>query len=138
MDRVSCGEGGFGKTEVAVRAACVAVQAGYQVGLLVPTTLLAQQHHRTFSDRFADWPIRVELLSRFRNSRESQEVIEGLSNGTVDIVIGTHRLLSGDIQFKQLGLIVVDEEHRFGVRHKERLKTLRAEVDMLTLSLIHI
>ena len=88
MDRVICGDVGFGKTEVALRAAFVAVQAGYQVGLLVPTTLLAQQHHRTFSDRFADWPIRVELLSRFRNSRESQEVIEGLSNGTVDIVIG--------------------------------------------------
>lgn len=134
MDRVICGDVGFGKTEVALRAAFVAVQAGYQVGLLVPTTLLAQQHHRTFSDRFADWPIRVELLSRFRNNRESQEVIEGLSNGTVDIVIGTHKLLSGDIHFKQLGLIVVDEEHRFGVRHKERLKTLRAEVDMLTLT----
>ena len=134
MDRVVCGDVGFGKTEVALRAAFVAVHAGYQVALLVPTTLLAQQHHRTFADRFADWPVRVELLSRFRSSKETREVIEGLSKGTVDIVIGTHRLLSGDIQFKQLGLIIVDEEHRFGVRHKERLKSLRAEVDMLTLT----
>jgi len=134
MDRVVCGDVGFGKTEVALRAAFVAVHAGYQVALLVPTTLLAQQHHRTFTDRFADWPVRVELLSRFRSSKESREVLEGLTNGTVDIVIGTHKLLSGDVQFKQLGLIIVDEEHRFGVRHKEQLKRLRAEVDMLTLT----
>ena len=134
MDRMVCGDVGFGKTEVALRAAFVAVHAGYQVALLVPTTLLAQQHHRTFADRFADWPVRVELLSRFRNSKESREVLEGLANGGVDIVIGTHKLLSGDVRFKQLGLIIVDEEHRFGVRHKERLKRLRAEVDMLTLT----
>ena len=134
MDRVICGDVGFGKTEVALRAAFVAVHAGYQVALLVPTTLLAQQHHRTFADRFAKWPVRVELLSRFRNSKESREVIKGLSNGTVDIVIGTHKLLSSSIQFKQLGLTIVDEEHRFGVRHKEQLKNLRAEVNMLTLT----
>ena len=134
MDRVVCGDVGFGKTEVALRAAFVAVHAGYQVALLVPTTLLAQQHHRTFADRFADWPVRVELLSRFRSGTESRRVLEGLADGGVDIVIGTHKLLSSAVRFKQLGLIIVDEEHRFGVRHKERLKRLRAEVDMLTLT----
>ena len=134
MDRVVCGDVGFGKTEVALRAAFVAVHAGYQVALLAPTTLLAQQHHRTFADRFAHWPVRVELLSRFRSSRAIREVREGLADGTVDIVVGTHRLLGGDIRFKRLGLAMVDEEHRFGVRHKERLKRLRAEVDLLTLT----
>ena len=134
MDRVICGDVGFGKTEVALRAAFVAVQAGYQVALLAPTTLLVQQHHRTFADRFGPWPVRVELLSRFRSTREVRDVIRGLSDGTVDIVVGTHKLLSGDIGFKRLGLAIVDEEHRFGVRQKEQLKRLRAEVDLLTLT----
>jgi len=134
MDRVVCGDVGFGKTEVALRAAFVAVNAGYQVALLVPTTLLAQQHERTFSDRFAEWPVRVDVLSRFRTSRAARSVLEGLGDGTLDIVIGTHKLLSSDVRFKRLGLIIVDEEHRFGVRHKEQLKRLRAEVDILTLT----
>lgn len=134
MDRVVCGDVGFGKTEVALRSAFVAVQAGFQVAVLVPTTLLAEQHHRTFNDRFADWPVRVELLSRFRGASGSAAAIEGLEAGTVDIVIGTHKLLQGDIKFKRLGLVIVDEEHRFGVKDKERLKRLRAEVDMLTLT----
>ena len=134
MDRVVCGDVGFGKTEVALRSAFVAVQAGYQVAVLVPTTLLAEQHHRTFKDRFADWPVRVELLSRFRGASGSAAAVEGLAAGTVDIVIGTHKLLQGNIKFKRLGLVIVDEEHRFGVKDKERLKRLRAEVDMLTLT----
>ena len=134
MDRVICGDVGFGKTEVALRAAFVAAQAGYQTVLLAPTTLLAQQHHRTFADRFGSWPVRVELLSRFRSARGMREVTAGLADGTSDIVIGTHRLLSGDIRFKRLGLVIVDEEHRFGVRQKERLKSLRTEVDLLTLT----
>ncbi|HEY5622521.1 MAG TPA: transcription-repair coupling factor, partial [Gammaproteobacteria bacterium] len=133
-DRVVCGDVGFGKTEVALRAAFVAVHGGYQVAVLVPTTLLAQQHHRTFSDRFADWPVRVELLSRFRSGRASASVMEGLADGSVDIVIATHKLLSGGISFNRLGLVIVDEEHRFGVRHKEQLKKLRADVDTLTLT----
>jgi len=134
MDRVVCGDVGFGKTEVALRSAFVAVQAGYQVAVLVPTTLLAEQHHRTFKDRFADWPVHVELLSRFRGASGSATTVEGLAAGTVDIVIGTHKLLQGSIKFKRLGLVIVDEEHRFGVKDKERLKRLRAEVDMLTLT----
>ncbi|MEE9358596.1 transcription-repair coupling factor [Candidatus Vondammii sp. HM_W22] len=134
MDRVVCGDVGFGKTEVAMRAAFMAVQGGKQVAVLVPTTLLAQQHYANFSDRFADWPVKVESLSRFRSSKQQQGVIDGLANGTVDIVIGTHKLLQEKIKFKSLGLVVVDEEHRFGVRHKERLKSLRSEVDMLTLT----
>ncbi len=134
MDRVVCGDVGFGKTEVALRSAFVAVQAGFQVGVLVPTTLLADQHYRTFQDRFADWPVRIELLSRFRSGAAVAAAVKGLGDGTVDIVIGTHRLLSSDIRFKRLGLVIVDEEHRFGVKHKERLKRLRAEVDMLTLT----
>ncbi len=134
MDRVVCGDVGFGKTEVALRAAFVAVQAGRQVALLVPTTLLAQQHYQTFADRFADWPVNVEVLSRFRTGARSREVLAQLAAGTVDIVVGTHRLLQGDITFKSLGLVIIDEEHRFGVRHKERLKALRAEVDVLTLT----
>jgi transcription-repair coupling factor (superfamily II helicase) len=134
MDRVVCGDVGFGKTEVALRSAFVAVQAGFQVAVLVPTTLLAEQHHRTFLDRFADWPVRVELLSRFRGASGAAATVEGLATGTVDIVIGTHKLLQGDVRFKRLGLVIVDEEHRFGVKDKERLKRLRAEVDMLTLT----
>ncbi len=134
MDRVVCGDVGFGKTEVALRAAFVAVQAGRQVAVLVPTTLLAQQHWQNFSDRLADWPFRVENLSRFRSGKEQKAVIEGLKAGTVDIVIGTHRLLQSDVAFKDLGLAIVDEEHRFGVRDKEKLKQLRANVDVLTLT----
>jgi transcription-repair coupling factor (superfamily II helicase) len=134
MDRVICGDVGFGKTEVALRAAFVAVQAGKQAAVLVPTTLLAQQHYTTFSDRFADWPVRVESLSRFRTQKEAAAVIDGIAAGTVDIVIATQRLLQGKVRFKDLGLVVIDEEHRFGVRDKEKLKALRAEVDVLTLT----
>lgn len=134
MDRLVCGDVGFGKTEVALRAAFVAVHGGKQVALLVPTTLLAQQHFSTFSDRFADWPVRIELLSRFRTGKQQDTVLKGLADGTVDIVIGTHKLLQRSIKFKQLGLVIVDEEQRFGVRQKERLKQLRAEVDLLTLT----
>ena len=134
MDRIVCGDVGFGKTEVAMRAAFVAVQAGRQVVVLVPTTLLAEQHVANFRDRFADWPVRIEGLSRFRNSKESDAVLEGLAAGTVDIVVATHRLLHANVRIKDLGLIIVDEEHRFGVRDKERLKTLRAEVHVLTLT----
>jgi transcription-repair coupling factor (superfamily II helicase) len=134
MDRVVCGDVGFGKTEVALRAAFAAVAGGRQVAVLVPTTLLAQQHAQTFADRFADWPVRVENLSRFRTAREQRAVVEGLKAGSVDIVIGTHRLLQRDVAFRDLGLVVIDEEHRFGVSHKERLKQLRADVDTLTLT----
>ena len=134
MDRVVCGDVGFGKTEVALRAAFVAAQDGRQVAMLVPTTLLAQQHYQTFADRFAEWPVRVESLSRFRGGKDSARVIEGLATGTVDIVIGTHKLLQHSVRFKNLGLVIIDEEHRFGVRDKERLKSLRAEVDVLTLT----
>jgi transcription-repair coupling factor (superfamily II helicase) len=134
MDRVICGDVGFGKTEVALRAAFVAVQAGRQVAVLVPTTLLAQQHSTTFADRFADWPVRIESLSRFRTAKEAAAVTEGIASGSVDIVIATHRLLQGKVRFKNLGLVVIDEEHRFGVRDKEKLKALRTEVDVLTLT----
>lgn len=134
MDRVVCGDVGFGKTEVALRAAFVAVQAGKQVAVLVPTTLLAQQHYQTFSDRFADWPVRVESLSRFRSAAQTNDVMQGLEAGKVDVVVGTHRLLQGSVRFKNLGLIIVDEEHRFGVKDKEKLKQWRAEVDVLTLT----
>ena len=134
MDRVVCGDVGFGKTEVALRAAFIAVQGQKQVAILVPTTLLAQQHFSTFSDRFADWPIRVELLSRFRTGKQASAVLADLESGKVDIVIGTHKLLQRDIRFKRLGLVIIDEEQRFGVRQKERLKQLRAEVDLLTLT----
>ena len=134
MDRVVCGDVGFGKTEVAMRAAFVAVQAGKQVVVLVPTTLLAQQHQNSFADRFADWPVRIESLSRFRSGKETTAALEGVENGTVDILIATHRLLHAQPRFKDLGLVVVDEEHRFGVRDKERLKALRAEVHVLTLT----
>ena len=134
MDRVVCGDVGFGKTEVAMRAAFVAVSAGKQVAVLVPTTLLAQQHYQNFADRFADWPIKVESLSRFQNQKETKAVMDGIAAGTVDIVVGTHKLLQGNTRFKNLGLAIIDEEHRFGVRHKEQLKNLRAEVDVLTLT----
>jgi len=134
MDRLVCGDVGFGKTEVALRAAFIAVSNERQVAILVPTTLLAQQHYRTFADRFADWPVNIEVLSRFQNQTTSNAIIEGLGSGHVDIVIGTHRLLSRMVEFKNLGLVIIDEEHRFGVRHKERLKSLRTEVDMLTLT----
>ena len=134
MDRVVCGDVGFGKTEVALRAAFVAVQGQKQVAILVPTTLLAQQHFSNFSDRFADWPVRIELLSRFRTGKQLDATLEDLEKGKVDIVIGTHKLLQRNIRFSKLGLVIVDEEQRFGVRQKERLKQMRAEVDMLTLT----
>ena len=134
MDRLICGDVGFGKTEVAMRAAFVAVNDGMQVAVLVPTTLLAQQHYQTFLDRFADWPVRVEQLSRFRDARDTRETLAGLRAGSVDIVIGTHKLLSRDIVFKALGLLIIDEEHRFGVRQKEKLKAMRTGVDILTLT----
>jgi transcription-repair coupling factor (superfamily II helicase) len=134
MDRLVCGDVGFGKTEVAIRAAFKAVQDGSQVAVLVPTTLLAQQHFQTFSDRFAGYPVRVEVLSRFLTPGQARKVAQGLESGEVDIVIGTHRLLSGDVRFKRLGLLVVDEEQRFGVGHKEQIKQLRTGVDVLTLT----
>ena len=134
MDRVVCGDVGFGKTEVALRAAFVAAVAGKQVGVLAPTTLLAQQHFQNFRDRLADWPIRVEVLSRFKTKKETGEALIRLADGQIDILIGTHKLLQPDVRFKNLGLLVVDEEQRFGVRQKEQLKKLRAEVDLLTLT----
>ena len=134
MDRLVCGDVGFGKTEVAMRAAFVAVQNNKQVAVLVPTTLLAQQHYESFKDRFADWPIRIEVLSRFGSGKSHSKTIEDLADGKVDIVIGTHKILQQNIQFKNLGLMIVDEEHRFGVRDKERIKAMRADVDMLTLT----
>ena len=134
MDRVVCGDVGFGKTEVAMRAAFVVADSGKQVAILVPTTLLAQQHYQNFKDRFADWPIQVECLSRFNSRKQQDAIVDQLKDGKVDIVIGTHKLLQRGIAFDNLGLIIVDEEHRFGVRHKEKLKSLRAEVDILTLT----
>ena len=134
MDRVVCGDVGFGKTEVALRATFAVARAGRQVCVLAPTTLLAEQHAKNFSDRFAGWPIRVAALSRLRTTKEQNAALKQLEEGSLDVVIGTHRLLQPDIKFKDLGLVVVDEEHRFGVRHKERLKNLRAEVDLLTLT----
>ena len=134
MDRLVCGDVGFGKTEVAMRAAFLAVHGGRQVAVLVPTTLLAQQHYNSFKDRFADWPVKVEVMSRFKSAKEVKAAASELAEGKVDIMIGTHKLLQGDIQFKDLGLVIIDEEHRFGVRQKERLKALRSEVDVLTLT----
>jgi len=134
MDRVVCGDVGFGKTEVALRAAFVAATAGKQVAVLVPTTLLAQQHYQNFRDRFADWPVRVDVLSRFKSKKETEEALKKLAAGQIDVMIGTHKLLQADVRFKDLGLVIVDEEHRFGVRQKEQLKKLRAEVDLLTLT----
>ena len=134
MDRLVCGDVGFGKTEVALRAAFAAVMGGKQVAILCPTTLLAEQHAHPFKDRFSAWPVRVAELSRFRSAKQSTQVLEGLENGTIDIVVGTHKLLSEKVNFARLGLVVIDEEHRFGVRQKEVLKKLRAEVDVLTLT----
>ncbi len=134
MDRLVCGDVGFGKTEVALRAAFIAVMGGKQVAILAPTTLLAEQHAQTFADRFADWPVRIAELSRFRSGKEIATAFKGMSDGTIDIVIGTHKLLSEDVKFTRLGLVIIDEEHRFGVRQKEALKALRAEVDVLTLT----
>ncbi|WP_162046094.1 transcription-repair coupling factor [Vibrio taketomensis] len=134
MDRLVCGDVGFGKTEVAMRAAFVATDNGKQVAVLVPTTLLAQQHFENFRDRFANLPIRVEVLSRFKTAKEQKAVLQDISDGKVDLVVGTHKLLSSDIQFKDLGLLIVDEEHRFGVRQKEKMKAMRADVDILTLT----
>ncbi|MGH8770336.1 MAG: transcription-repair coupling factor, partial [Burkholderiales bacterium] len=134
MDRLICGDVGFGKTEVALRAAFVAIAGGKQVALLAPTTLLVEQHYQVFSDRFSSWPIRIAELSRFRSEREQAVILTQLSEGKVDLVIGTHKLIQKRVQFKNLGLVIIDEEHRFGVRQKERLKALRAEVDVLTLT----
>ncbi|HAF43701.1 MAG TPA: transcription-repair coupling factor [Gallionellaceae bacterium] len=134
MDRLICGDVGFGKTEVALRAAFVAVMDGKQVAVLVPTTLLAEQHFQNFSDRFADWPIKIAELSRFRSTKEVTQALKDLAEGKLDIVIGTHKLIQKDVKFHNLGLVILDEEHRFGVQQKERLKALRAEVDVLTLT----
>ena len=134
MDRVVCGDVGFGKTEVAVRAAFAAAISGKQVAVLVPTTLLAEQHYRTMRDRFADWPLRVEVLSRFKSTKEIKAELEKVADGRIDVIVGTHRLLQPDVKFKDLGLVIVDEEQRFGVRQKEALKALRADVHLLTLT----
>lgn len=134
MDRLVCGDVGFGKTEVAMRAAFIAVQNGKQVALLVPTTLLAQQHYQNFLDRFADWPFQIEVMSRFKTSKEQTQSAEKLEQGKIDIIIGTHKLLQENIQFKSLGLVIIDEEHRFGVQQKERLKSLRINAHILTLT----
>ncbi len=134
MDRLVCGDVGFGKTEVAMRAAFLAVNNHKQVAVLVPTTLLAQQHYENFRDRFANWPVRIEVMSRFRTAKEQQKVLEETEDGKVDILIGTHKLLQSDLAWRDLGLLIVDEEHRFGVRQKERIKAMRADVDILTLT----
>jgi len=134
MDRLVCGDVGFGKTEVAMRAAFIAVHGGRQVAILVPTTLLAQQHYNSFRDRFADWPVSVEVMSRFKSAKEINAAVADLAEGKIDIVIGTHKLLQDDVKIKNLGLVIIDEEHRFGVRQKEQLKALRSEVDILTLT----
>ncbi len=134
MDRLVCGDVGFGKTEVALRAAFVAVTGGKQVAILAPTTLLAEQHFQNISDRFGKWPVKVAELSRFRSAKEIKAALEGIEDGTIDIVVGTHKLISQTVKFKRLGLLVIDEEHRFGVRHKEAIKAMRAEVDVLTLT----
>ncbi|PCJ28663.1 MAG: transcription-repair coupling factor [SAR86 cluster bacterium] len=134
MDRLICGDVGFGKTEVAMRATFIAVQNSKQVAMLVPTTLLAQQHFESFKDRFADWPITIDVISRFRTNSEQTDTLKRVANGAVDILIGTHKLLNGEIKYKDLGMLIIDEEHRFGVRQKEKLKSLRANVDILTLT----
>jgi transcription-repair coupling factor (superfamily II helicase) len=134
MDRLVCGDVGFGKTEVALRATFAAVQGGKQVAILVPTTLLAQQHGQTFQDRFADWPVNIEVISRFRSRKETLDVVEQMRRGTVDVVIGTHRLLQHVKEFRDVGLVIIDEEHRFGVRHKEAIKSLKSAIDVLTLT----
>ena len=134
MDRLVCGDVGFGKTEVALRAAFVAVHGGKQVAILAPTTLLAEQHYQTLVDRFGKWPVKVAELSRFRSAKEVAVAMQGIEDGSIDIVVGTHKLLSPSVKFKRLGLLIIDEEHRFGVRHKEAMKAMRAEVDVLTLT----
>ncbi|MGL5697787.1 MAG: transcription-repair coupling factor, partial [Kluyvera sp.] len=134
MDRLVCGDVGFGKTEVAMRAAFLAVENHKQVAVLVPTTLLAQQHYDNFRDRFANWPVRIEMLSRFRSAKEQTQILQEAAEGKIDILIGTHKLLQSDVKLRDLGLLIVDEEHRFGVRHKERIKAMRADVDILTLT----
>jgi transcription-repair coupling factor (superfamily II helicase) len=134
MDRLICGDVGFGKTEVAIRAIFKTIMSGRQAVILVPTTVLAQQHFNNLCDRFAAYPIKVGLLSRFRTAKEQKEVINRLATGGCDVVVGTHRLLQKDIIFKDLGLVVIDEEHRFGVAHKEKLKALRVMVDIITMS----
>ncbi len=134
MDRPVCGDVGFGKTEVAMRAAFLAVENHKQVAVLVPTTLLAQQHYDNFRDRFANWPVRIEMLSRFRSAKEQAQILEQAAEGKIDILIGTHKLLQSEVKLRDLGLLIVDEEHRFGVRHKERIKAMRADVDILTLT----
>ncbi|RZL03353.1 MAG: transcription-repair coupling factor [Rubrivivax sp.] len=134
MDRLVCGDVGFGKTEVALRAAFVAVTGGKQVAILAPTTLLAEQHYQNIADRFSQWPVKVAEMSRFRSTKEIKAAMQGLEDGTIDIVIGTHKLLSESVKFKRLGLLVIDEEHRFGVRHKEAIKAMRADIDVLTLT----
>jgi transcription-repair coupling factor (superfamily II helicase) len=134
MDRIVCGDVGFGKTEVALRATFAAVHGGKQVAVLVPTTLLAQQHGQNFRDRFADWPVRIEVLSRFQSPKQVREIVAGMGSGAVDVVIGTHKLLQHTKSFRDIGLVIIDEEHRFGVRHKEAIRSLRSEVDVLTLT----
>src|SRR5690606_38263548 len=134
MDRLICGDVGYGKTEVALRAAFLAVMDGRQVAVLVPTTVLAQQHFVTFRRRCEGYPVRVEQLSRFRTAAQQREILRDLAAGQVDIIIGTHRLLQDDVQFKNLGLLIIDEEHRFGVKHKEKIKQLRSLVDVMAMT----
>ena len=134
MDRLICGDVGFGKTEIALRAAFKAVMSGKQVVVLVPTTILAEQHYETFFERFKSYPIKIEMLSRFRSNSEQKEIVKNLDNGNIDIIIGTHRLLSKDVNYKNPGLYIIDEEHRFGVKHKEKLKQLRKTIDSLSLT----
>src|SRR5207237_2047541 len=133
MDRLICGDVGYGKTELAIRAAFKTIDNGKQVAVLVPTTVLAEQHYRTFSQRLAEYPFVVEGISRFRTHAEQRRIVERLAHGGIDLIIGTHRLISNDVQFKDLGLVIIDEEQRFGVEHKERLKRLRQTVDVLTM-----
>ncbi len=134
MDRLVCGDVGFGKTEVAMRAAFIASQNKKQVAVLVPTTLLAQQHFSSFCDRFADWPVNVEVVSRFKSAAQVKDVSKRIADGKIDILVGTHKLLQSDFRFNDLGLLIIDEEHRFGVKQKEAIKALRSEVDILTLT----
>ena len=134
MDRLVCGDVGYGKTEVAMRAAFKAVMDGKQVALLSPTTILCQQHYQSFIDRINEFPVTVEMLSRFRSKTHQDKILQGVKNGSIDILIGTHRLLGKDVDFKDIGLIIIDEEQRFGVEHKENLKRVKAKVDVLTLS----
>ena len=134
MDRLICGDVGYGKTEIAVRAAFKAIQDGKQVAVLVPTTLLVQQHLNTFSERYAGFPVTVKSLSRFQTDAQAKEVLEGMASGAVDLVIGTHRILGNEVKFKDLGLVIIDEEQRFGVEHKEQLKAMRTNVDVLAMS----